>query len=117
MVLESRGVWTEASAHALHWPSVAVQAFRVICGYMCSPKVVGKSQSQGHCGNSLPGTRESRARWIVSQTASRVQKMSSSVEDLSQAQVGERQQIEVDIQTGETYMLFKSYICATEVKG
>ena len=25
--------------------------------------------------------------------------------------------IEVDIPTGETYMLFKSYICAMEVKG
>ena len=43
--------------------------------------------------------------------------MLSSVEDLSQAQVGERQQIEVNIRTGETYMLFESYIWAMEVKG
>ena len=25
--------------------------------------------------------------------------------------------VKVDIQTGETYMLFESYICITEVKG
>ena len=40
-----------------------------------------------------------------------------SAEDLSQARVGERQWIKVDIRIGETYMLYKSYICAMEVKG
>ena len=84
---------------------------------MCSPGVGGKLQSQGYHGKSLLGSHKSRARWIESWATSIVWKMSSSAEDLSQARVGERQQIEVDIQTGETYMLFESYICATEVKG
>ena len=38
MVLESRGIWTEASARALRRPSVAVQVFRVECGYMRFPE-------------------------------------------------------------------------------
>ena len=117
MVPELRGVWTEASARALCRPSVTVQVFQVVCRYMRSPGVGGKSQSRGYHRSSLPGSHKSRVRWIESQATSGVQKMSSSMEDLSQAQVGERQQIEVDIRTGETYMLYKSYICTTEVKG
>ena len=117
MISESRGVWTEASARVLHWPSVAVQVFRVVCRYMHLPRVRGKSQSREYHRNSLLGMHKSRARWIESQATSVVWKMLSSAEDLSRAQVGKRQQIEVDIQTGETYMLYESYICAMEVKG
>ena len=91
VVLESRGVWTEASACVLHRPSVAVQVFRVERGYMRSPKIIGKSQSQWYHGNNLPGTHKSRARQIEGQVASIVRKKSSSVEDLSLARVGERQ--------------------------
>ena len=58
VVLESRGVWTEASAHVLRQPSVAVQVFQVICGYMRSLKVIGKSQSQGYHGDSFLDTRK-----------------------------------------------------------
>ena len=60
---------------------------------------------------------KSRARQIESRATSVVWKMSSSMEDLSQERVGKRQQIEVNLQTGETYMLYESYICAMEVKG
>ena len=117
MILESRGVWTKASARALCRPSVAVQVFRVVCRYMHFPRVGGKSQSREYHRNSLLGSCKLRARWIKSRATSVVQKMSSSMEDLSWARVGKRQQIEVDIRTGKTYMLCKSYICAMEVKG
>ena len=91
VVLESRGVWTEASACALCRPSVAVQVFRVECRYMRSPKIVGKSQSRWYHRNNLPGMHKSRVRQIEGQAASVVWKKSSSVEDLSLARVGERQ--------------------------
>ena len=91
VVLESRGVWTEASARVLHQPSVAVQVFRVKCGYMRSPKIVGESQSRRYHGNNIPGMHKSRARQIEGQAASVVWKKSSSGEDLSLARVGERQ--------------------------
>ena len=91
MVLESRGIWTEASARALCRPSVTVQVFQVECRYMHSPKIVGKSQSWRYHGNNLLGMHKLRARQIEGQVTSVVWKMSGSVEDLSQAQVGERQ--------------------------
>ena len=84
MVPELKGVWTEASARALCQPSVAVQVFQVVCGYMRSPKVVGKSQGRRYHRNNLPGTHKSRARRIEGQTTSVVRKMSSGAEDLSQ---------------------------------
>ena len=75
MVPESRGVWTEASAHALCWPSVAVQVFRVECGYMHSLKIVGKSQSWRYHRNNLPGTHKSKARRIEGRVTSIVWKI------------------------------------------
>ena len=85
VVPELKGVWTEASARALRQPSVAVQVFQVVCRYMCSPRIRGKSQSRGYHENSLLGMHKLRARQIESQAASEVQKMLNSVEDLSQA--------------------------------
>ena len=70
VVPDVRGFWTEASACALHRPSVAVQVFWVIGRYMCS--LVGKSQSWGYHRNSLPGTCKSRGGRIKSQTTSGV---------------------------------------------
>ena len=89
VVPESRGVWTEASAHALHRPSVAVQVFQVECGYMRSLKIIGKSQSWRYHGNNLPGMHKLKAWWIEGRVTSVVRKKSSSVEDLSQVRVGE----------------------------
>ena len=76
VVPESRGVWTEASAHALCRPSVVVQVFRVVCRYMHSPRVIGKSQSQRYHRNNLPDTHKSRARQIKGQVTSVVRKIS-----------------------------------------
>ena len=45
VVLEMKGFWTEASAHALCQPSVMVQVFQVICRHMHSLRTVGRLQS------------------------------------------------------------------------
>ena len=76
VVPESRSVWTEASAHALCRPSVAVQVFRVVCGYMHSPEVIGKSWSQRCHGNNLPDMHKSRARQIEGRVTSVARKIS-----------------------------------------
>ena len=75
-VPESRSVWTEASAHALCWPSVAVQVFQVVCRYMHSPRVVGKSWSRRYHGNNLPDMHKSRARRIEGRVTSVAWKIS-----------------------------------------
>ena len=76
VVLESRSVWTEASAHVLRRPSVAVQVFRVVCGYMRSPGVIGKSRSRRYHGNNLLDMFKSRARRIEGRVTSIAWKLS-----------------------------------------
>ena len=63
--------------------------FQVECGYMRSPKIIGKSQSWRYHGNNLPGMHKLKVRWIEGRETSVVRKISSSAEDLSQARVGE----------------------------
>ena len=84
VVLDTKGFWTGASACVLHWPSVMVQVFWVICRYMCSPRTIGKSQSQRYHRNSfqactsrkrggsrveqLPESGRCQGAWGLSQT-------------------------------------------------
>ena len=116
VVPDTKGFWTGASARALHQPSVMVQVFWVIHRYMCSPRTVGKSQSQRYHRNSFQAcTSQKRGGLRVEQLpeSGRCQ----GVWGLSQTWVGVTMDVNVNIRTGETYMLFKSYICVTEVKG
>ena len=61
-VPDMKGFWTEASAHVLCQPSVVVQVFQVVCRYMCSPRTVGKSQSQRYHGNSFHARTSRKSR-------------------------------------------------------
>ena len=42
-----------ASAHALHWPSVAGQVFRIYAGICTSHGLQGSRRVVGNCGNSF----------------------------------------------------------------
>ena len=84
---------------------------------MHSPRTIGKSQSQRFHRNSLLGSWKSKERRVESRAASRGQKISKSVRLKLNTSRRMTMDVEVDIQTGETYMLFNSYICATESQG
>ena len=58
-----------------------------------------------------------KERRVKSQTASRVQKMSRGMRLKSSMSRRMSMDVKVNIRTGKIYMLFKSYICITEVKG
>ena len=65
--------------------------------------------------NGLLGLHKLKERGVESQTASGVWKMSKGVRlksNTSRRRI--TMDVEVNIRTGETYMLFKSYICVTE---
>ena len=112
MVPESKGVWTEASACVLCQPSVAVQVFQVECGYMHSPKIIGKLQSWRYHGNNLPGTHKSRARRIKGRVTSVVWKILSRVEDLCKSSASRRDNILKSIYELVKHTCFTSLIYA-----
>ena len=81
---------------------------------MHSPGTVGELQSRRYHGNSLLGLCKSKERRVKGRTASGVWKMSKGTRLKLNMSRRVTMDVEVDMQTGETYMLFESYICAME---
>ena len=83
---------------------------------MCSPKTVGSCRVKGTT-DIVSGLVQVKRVEGESQIVSRVQKILRGMRLKSNVSRRLTIDVEVDIQTGETYMLFESYICAKESQG